>query len=138
MVGLKHKQCHFLHHKTIEEMGIDEEVLTMMVNLDFMRIFHADYLVYHTTTMKFLSTLEVQRENETPSLLRFQLGNTSRTLTPNELNELIHGPEDGYYVEDHSFNAQNLWKKLVVIEEDRLKFYNPSYANVLSIWNPAF
>lgn len=45
LIGLKHKQYRFLHHKTIEEMGIVDEVLTMKVNLDFMRIFQANYLV---------------------------------------------------------------------------------------------
>lgn len=81
MVGLKHKQCRFLHHKTIEEMGIADEVLTMTVNLGFVRIFQDKSLAYHATTVEFLSTLEVERENGTPSLLRFQLGNTPRALT---------------------------------------------------------
>lgn len=112
-VNLKHKHCWFLHPQMIPKMGIVDQVIALMGNGGFNRVFQSNLLTHHGPMVEFLWTLVVHRNNMgTLQSLWFQLGNAQWDLDMDELYKLIGGDKEGSFDGDHSVNTNGLWKDL--------------------------
>lgn len=99
LVQLKHNHCRFLHHETIAAMGIADEVVDMMQRGEFTNIFQGNHLTYHILTVEFLATLAVERVNQLPRVIQFQLGGEQRELSMRQLDEITGGDHEGTTLE---------------------------------------
>lgn len=98
---MKLRPTRYLCDEAMERFGIKSDVENLATRGGMLKIFTEKWPTCSGLTLEFLSTLEVEKDDNGIAQIKFQLGNEARSLSMEKLNEILGCFTDGHYDPPH-------------------------------------